>query len=171
MYEFWLNFVSKVQINSIVELVQIKAWRRPGDKPLSELMMVSLLTHLCVTRPQRVNHKVAPSSWQSWSREICQFIQILPTVLCTQEYYFKCSKIQFSYPNMSLIVKTTSNGDIFHDTSPFCRESNGCQWIPLTKVSDIKLWWFFLSAPEQTIEQTIKMLVIWDAIVLVITSL
>ena len=31
------------------------AWRRPGDKPLSEPMMVSLLTHICVTRPQWVN--------------------------------------------------------------------------------------------------------------------
>ena len=36
-------------------LVQIMAWRRPGDKPLSEPMMVSLLTHICVTRPQWVN--------------------------------------------------------------------------------------------------------------------
>ena len=31
------------------------AWRRPGDKPLSEPMMVSLLTPMCVTRPQWVN--------------------------------------------------------------------------------------------------------------------
>ena len=31
------------------------AWRRPGDKPLSEPMMVCLLTHICVTRPQWVN--------------------------------------------------------------------------------------------------------------------
>ena len=31
------------------------AWRRPGDKPLSEPMMASLLTHICVTRPQWVN--------------------------------------------------------------------------------------------------------------------
>ena len=30
------------------------AWRRPGDKPLSEPMMVRLLTHICVTRPQWV---------------------------------------------------------------------------------------------------------------------
>ena len=29
-------------------------WRRPGDKPLSEPMMVSLMTHICVTRPQWV---------------------------------------------------------------------------------------------------------------------
>ena len=31
------------------------AWRRPGNKPLSELMMVSLLMHICVTQPQWVN--------------------------------------------------------------------------------------------------------------------
>ena len=31
------------------------AWRRPGNKPLSETVMVSLLTHICVTRPQWVN--------------------------------------------------------------------------------------------------------------------
>ena len=30
------------------------AWRRTGDKPLSEPMMVCLLTHICVTRPQWV---------------------------------------------------------------------------------------------------------------------
>ena len=30
------------------------AWRRPGDKPLSEPMMVRLLAHVCVTRPQWV---------------------------------------------------------------------------------------------------------------------
>ena len=31
------------------------AWRRPGDKPLSEPMLVRSLTHICVTRPQWVN--------------------------------------------------------------------------------------------------------------------
>ena len=31
------------------------AWRRPGDKPLSEPMMVRLPTHICVTRPQWFN--------------------------------------------------------------------------------------------------------------------
>ena len=47
-----LKFVPKVRINNIPALVQIMAWRRPGDKPLSEPMVVSLLTHICVTRPQ-----------------------------------------------------------------------------------------------------------------------
>ena len=50
-----MKFVSNVRINNIPALVQIMAWRRPGDKPLSEPMMVSLLTHICVTRPQWVN--------------------------------------------------------------------------------------------------------------------
>ena len=50
-----LKFVPKGPIDNIPALVQIMAWRRPGDKPLSEPMMVSLLTHMCVTRPQWVN--------------------------------------------------------------------------------------------------------------------
>ena len=47
-----LKFVPKGPINNIPALVQIMAWRRPGDKPLSEPMMVRLPTHICVTRPQ-----------------------------------------------------------------------------------------------------------------------
>ena len=50
-----LKFVSKGPIIDIPSLVQTMAWRRPGNKPLSESMMVNLLTHICVTRPQRVN--------------------------------------------------------------------------------------------------------------------
>ena len=42
----------KGPIDNNPALVQIMAWRRSGDKPLSEPMMVSLLTHICVTRPQ-----------------------------------------------------------------------------------------------------------------------
>ena len=49
-----LKLVPRGPINNIPALVQILAWRRPGDKPLSETMMVSLPTHICVTRPQWV---------------------------------------------------------------------------------------------------------------------
>ena len=58
-----LKFVPKGPINKIPALVQIMAWRRPGDKPLSEPMMVSLLTHKCVTRPQWVNTICAEMFW------------------------------------------------------------------------------------------------------------
>ena len=37
------------------------AWCRSGDKPLSEPMMVSLLTHICVTRPQWVKRHTSDS--------------------------------------------------------------------------------------------------------------
>ena len=50
-----LNVALKGQINNIPALVQIMAWRRTGDKPLSEPMLIMLLTHICVTRPQWVN--------------------------------------------------------------------------------------------------------------------
>ena len=49
-----LKIVPKGPINDIPALVQIMACRRPGAEPLSELMMVSLLTHICFTRPQWV---------------------------------------------------------------------------------------------------------------------
>ena len=49
-----LKFVPKGPNNNNPALVQIMAWRRPGDKPLSKPRMESLLTHICVTRPQWV---------------------------------------------------------------------------------------------------------------------
>ena len=70
-----LKFVPKAPINNIPALVRIMAWRRPGDKPLSELMMVSLLTHIyiCiyiymrVTWHQWVNlQHLKPQSYHNW---------------------------------------------------------------------------------------------------------
>ena len=54
LIKFSLKFVPKGPITNFRALVQTMAWRRPGDKPLSEPVMVSLLTHICVTRPQWV---------------------------------------------------------------------------------------------------------------------
>ena len=50
-----LKFVSRGPNNNIPALVQIMAWRRPGDKPLSEPMLVFVPTHICITWPQWVN--------------------------------------------------------------------------------------------------------------------
>ena len=52
-----LSFVPKGPIDNIPSLVKIMAWRRSGDKPLSEPMMASLLTHICITGPQWVKNK------------------------------------------------------------------------------------------------------------------
>ena len=59
MYQFLikisLKFVPKGQVNYITALVQMMAWCLPGDKPLSDQMMQSLMTHIYITRPQWVD--------------------------------------------------------------------------------------------------------------------
>ena len=50
------KFVPQGPINDIPALVQIMAWWWPGDKPLSEPMMVRLPMHIWVTQPQWVKH-------------------------------------------------------------------------------------------------------------------
>ena len=47
-----LRYDRKGSIDNNPPLVQIMAWRRSGDKPLSEPMMIILPTHICVIRPQ-----------------------------------------------------------------------------------------------------------------------
>ena len=45
------------------------------------------------------------------------------------------------------------------------------RWIPLTKASDAEFWCFLRCGPKQTAEQTVEMSVMWDAILLIVTSL
>ena len=54
LFKISLKFIPMVRNDNIPSLVQIMAWRRPGDKPLSEPMMDGLLPHICFTRPQWV---------------------------------------------------------------------------------------------------------------------
>ena len=64
-----LQFVPYGPINNIPALVQIMTWRRPGDKPFSEPMMVRLATHICVTRPPWVklkSHLTPTNSYHRW---------------------------------------------------------------------------------------------------------
>ena len=63
------------------------------------------------------------------------------------------------------------NGNIFRITGPLQGESAGHRWISLTKASDSWLWYFLWCAPEQTTEQTVEMLVIWNTMVLIMASL
>ena len=61
-----LKVVRKGPIDNIPAWFQIMAWRRSGDKPLSEAMMVNLLTHICVARPQWVKHDVILCTILCW---------------------------------------------------------------------------------------------------------
>ena len=50
-----LKFIPKGPINNIPALVQTMTFRMVGTKPLSEPLMIILLTHICVTQPQWIN--------------------------------------------------------------------------------------------------------------------
>ena len=73
-----LKFVPKAKgpINNNPALVQIMAWCRSGDKPLSKPMMVSLLTHICITRPQWVKQTTKTETW-AYSMGYAVFVQLL----------------------------------------------------------------------------------------------
>ena len=83
-----LKFVPKGPINNIPSLVQVMAWRRPGDKPLSEPMMVSLTTHICVTRPQWVN----PLTCQLAAMQLNRHCQYQPSMFWSINIYACLSK-------------------------------------------------------------------------------
>ena len=63
--------------------VQVMAWRRSGDKPLSERMMVSLLTHICVTRPQWV--------------KIISLLYIVYSLMQPPNLYFSLNQCQIDF--------------------------------------------------------------------------
>ena len=49
-----LKFVPRVPVNNSPALVQIMAWRRPGDKQWFEPMVIRSSMHICVTQPRWV---------------------------------------------------------------------------------------------------------------------
>ena len=129
IYKFQLIFTevcSQGPTNNIPASVQIMAWRRSGDKPLTEPMMIGLVTHICVTRPQWVKrHQISYISQQ-------QTFNVAMT-----------TKIAGKSRTM-----TSSNWNIFHVTGHLCGEFTGPRWNPRTKASDAELWCFLWSASE-----------------------
>ena len=109
-----LKFGPKCPINNISALVQIMAWRPPGDKLLSEPMMVSLPTHICVTRAQWVKFiwmSVVPF-YMCWPDGVIQDNQIIPTkchrtssVKNTENYMLLRRKLNlcWSYGSMDIL--------------------------------------------------------------------
>ena len=136
MYKFWyfncyyfylnsyyfnisLKFTPKGPISNIPALIQIMAWRRPGDKPLSEPMMVRLPTHICVTRPQWVNHCFIHRAWLGHQN----------LKLCWKFPLFSADWPNFPNPTMHLSLshhapfRTEMSAGLFHGTMvwPFHR--------------------------------------------------
>ena len=63
------------------------AWRRPGDKPLSEPMMSTLPTRICVTRPQWVNRKSQDYIFVKRKYQGTWYIMIYVNIICMKITY------------------------------------------------------------------------------------
>ena len=93
-----LKFVLKDPIDDIPALVQIMAWHRPGDMPLSVPMMGRLMTHIGITRglnelTSRAHMLLTVKYYENWS-EIVTF----KNDKCTFEvwyskHFINCNKL------------------------------------------------------------------------------
>ena len=114
MYEFQLKFHCNLFLR--LELTISQDWFRwPGDKPLSEPMLVSLMTHILVTRPQWV--KVAATSPRvQWVNNCRIYTRRVKIWICTQggwrlmmcdlwwSMYILCNKEWCSYISLYFSV-------------------------------------------------------------------
>ena len=94
------KFVPKGQIKNITALVQIMAWRRPGDKPLSEPMMVISLTHIYELRP---GEKCGICGCDSWCSGIAGHYSITVTIYTSCECSEPTSIVIFVFAILSSI--------------------------------------------------------------------
>ena len=86
-------------------MVQIMAWRRPGDKPLSEPMMVSLPTHICVARPQWVKTGVKWPPFNNYLLKVGDVINAL--------YISKVANVK------RMLLKKVNNGIVWPQTDKY----------------------------------------------------
>ena len=115
-----LKFVPKCLISNILALVQIMAWRRPGDKLLSELMVVNLLTHICVTRPQWVNRV---RKWYIY--RVDSRMSVLLGSLLLLASLFQCGSERITFTHRPLVGKVchcVTSGKVH------VREHYHCHW-------------------------------------------
>ena len=105
-----LKFVPKCPINNLA-FAQIMAWYRPCDKSLSEGMMVSFPTHICVTRPQWV------SAMTRFWWKLIQYTIVDPFSKHNQTIYSNYGPVMMmEYSNLYVVIPIThglSNGNAF----------------------------------------------------------
>ena len=89
MYEYRLKFHWNLFLR--FQLTIFQHWFRQwlgagqlGDKTLCEPMMVSLMTHICVTRPQLVNSLLGDAIWRHKSGST--LFQVMPRLTAPSDY-------------------------------------------------------------------------------------
>ena len=120
-----LKFVPRGPINNTPTLVQVMTWRRTGDKPLSEPMLIRLPTHICVTRPQWV--KGSDAGWRH--HELCPHFRTgttIPAVRCWDVYcadYYDPNSFCFS--NFDPVCDI--HGNLYDNACEMAK--NFCSWV------------------------------------------
>ena len=122
IYQFRLishrTFFPKGPINNIPALVQIMAWRRPGDKPLSEPMLVRLSTNICVSQPQSVNLSRLAAGLDT--------LTAINTSSCSLNYF-----VLLKYENEDMIDSLPYHFDMNGTKRTFCQH----EISPFTQIS------------------------------------
>ena len=142
--------------NNIPALVHIRARHRPGNKPLPEPMVVSLLTHICVTRPQWVHQVINKHTKNNNAAIQMQYISAINIYRVTRTYKIniggqydmyprKCSKNQIS--SITSIWAVKSHKKIAeHDSDTFVIVLN-CKpiWLMKSAFWAREIPWDFIS--------------------------
>ena len=123
--KIWLKCVRKGPINNITALVQIMAWRRPGNKPLSEPMLVRLLMHICITRSQLV-------------KETSKYSYIFCHLHCTGSWNPPLWKTR---SGLSYLVNTVVADDWVTPGARASVDSKGILPTPLLSLQEVCISW------------------------------
>ena len=103
-----LKFVPKSAVDNFSAVVQIMAWRHPGDKPLSEPIIVTLPNYICVTRPQWDWYKFYLQPLRNVYFEVAAIIEIAPVYLLS-ELCFVIQILPFNHWRNILFWRQTSH--------------------------------------------------------------
>ena len=142
-----LKFVPNGPISNIPALVQIMAWRRSGYKPLSEPMMVRSPMHICVTRPQWVKEGQYHGWW---------LIGL-----------FQCSPSFDNWQQNNKLPYQTKMMERFSHYWPSVRGlPQSLMESPSQRSINTKISRFLSCWPEQAVEQTVHLMLLWDAFII-----
>ena len=109
-----LKFVLKGPFNNIPALVQIMAWRRPGDRAQSEPMMDRLQTPICVTQPQWVKSHIQIGDISISKHQLHDIAKVCKLQSTTIRHYVLCNLSESKLWRSRLFALTRSMLNCFN---------------------------------------------------------
>ena len=153
----WLLSISWIRRTAILYLSWAFRWHAicNSDIPRADrliMLIISRMTSAALSTTTQGKH-CCDVTWASWCQNPQAFQKLYDFL--SEWPGFHCRKHQSSASPTSMSMMTSSYGNIFRVTGHLCGEFTGHRWIPLTKATDVEIWCFLWSVPEQTIAQTI----------------